>query len=194
MADACDVTWPTAGSGHANWRWKPTGCSSGSTKSTPWRRNPARTRRWWPTSAGCPSWTRCATRRRRRASRCPVTSTRRPTGAVSAVDCDRPGEVRACRAPTTRRCGRWATGSARRWRSPATCRPSSATSWPNCPVMQAHWRRKLARQGELRTLTRKYAADVDGVLAWADATPASGSRSSTSPRRRSRRWRSRWTS
>lgn len=25
---------------------------------------------------------------------------------------------------------------------------------------------KLARQGELRTLTRKYAADVDGVLAW----------------------------
>jgi len=27
---------------------------------------------------------------------------------------------------------------------------------------------KLARQGELRNLTRKYAADVDGVLAWAD--------------------------
>ena len=27
---------------------------------------------------------------------------------------------------------------------------------------------KLARQAELRTLTRKYAADVDGVLAWAD--------------------------
>jgi DNA repair protein RecN (Recombination protein N) len=26
---------------------------------------------------------------------------------------------------------------------------------------------KLARQGELRTLTRKYAADVDGVLSWA---------------------------
>jgi DNA repair protein RecN (Recombination protein N) len=27
---------------------------------------------------------------------------------------------------------------------------------------------KLARQGQLRALTRKYAADVDGVLAWAD--------------------------
>ncbi|MDT5012005.1 MAG: repair protein RecN, partial [Mycobacterium sp.] len=27
---------------------------------------------------------------------------------------------------------------------------------------------KLARQAQLRTLTRKYAADVDGVLAWAD--------------------------
>ena len=26
---------------------------------------------------------------------------------------------------------------------------------------------KLARQGELRTLTRKYAADIDGVLRWA---------------------------
>ena len=26
---------------------------------------------------------------------------------------------------------------------------------------------KLARQGELRTLTRKYAADIDGVLQWA---------------------------
>jgi DNA repair protein RecN (Recombination protein N) len=29
---------------------------------------------------------------------------------------------------------------------------------------------KLARQGELRVLTRKYAADVDGVLAWADGS------------------------
>ena len=27
---------------------------------------------------------------------------------------------------------------------------------------------KLARQGELRMLTRKYAADIDGVLQWAD--------------------------
>jgi DNA repair protein RecN (Recombination protein N) len=27
---------------------------------------------------------------------------------------------------------------------------------------------KLARQGELRALTRKYAADIDGVLAWAE--------------------------
>ena len=27
---------------------------------------------------------------------------------------------------------------------------------------------RLARQGQLRTLTRKYAADVDGVLAWAE--------------------------
>ncbi|MDY6999030.1 MAG: DNA repair protein RecN [Actinomycetota bacterium] len=27
---------------------------------------------------------------------------------------------------------------------------------------------KLARQAELRTLTKKYAADIDGVLAWAD--------------------------
>ena len=27
---------------------------------------------------------------------------------------------------------------------------------------------KLARQGELRNLTRKYAADVDGVLDWAE--------------------------
>jgi DNA repair protein RecN (Recombination protein N) len=27
---------------------------------------------------------------------------------------------------------------------------------------------KLTRQGELRTLTRKYAADIDGVLRWAD--------------------------
>jgi DNA repair protein RecN (Recombination protein N) len=29
---------------------------------------------------------------------------------------------------------------------------------------------KLARQGELRVLTRKYAADIDGVLAWADGS------------------------
>ncbi len=44
---------------------------------------------------------------------------------------------------------------------------------------------KLARQGELRTLTRKYAADIDGVLAVGRASRASGWRSSTSPRRRS---------
>ncbi|MCW2516085.1 MAG: recombination protein RecN [Mycobacterium sp.] len=31
---------------------------------------------------------------------------------------------------------------------------------------------KLSRQGELRNLTRKYAADVDGVLAWADEARA----------------------
>lgn len=31
---------------------------------------------------------------------------------------------------------------------------------------------KLARQGELRNLTRKYAADVDGVLAWAEEARA----------------------
>ena len=30
---------------------------------------------------------------------------------------------------------------------------------------------KLARQAELRNLTRKYAADVDGVLAWAAGCP-----------------------
>ena len=46
---------------------------------------------------------------------------------------------------------------------------------------------KLARQGELRALTRKYAADIDGVLAWA-ASRGNGWRSSMSPRRRSPAW------
>lgn len=31
---------------------------------------------------------------------------------------------------------------------------------------------KLARQAQLRTLTRKYAADIDGVLRWADEARA----------------------
>ena len=35
----------------------------------------------------------------------------------------------------------------------------------------------LTRQAELKTLTRKYAADVDGVLEWARQRPANGSRS-----------------
>ncbi|OBI22801.1 DNA repair protein RecN [Mycobacterium sp. E2462] len=35
------------------------------------------------------------------------------------------------------------------------------------PVDASALESKLARQAELRTLTRKYAADVDGVLAWA---------------------------
>ncbi|KKC02043.1 DNA repair protein RecN [Mycobacterium nebraskense] len=36
------------------------------------------------------------------------------------------------------------------------------------PVDASALEAKLARQAELRTLTRKYAADVDGVLRWAD--------------------------
>ena len=32
--------------------------------------------------------------------------------------------------------------------------------------MQAHWRESWPAKGELRGLTRKYAADIDGVLAW----------------------------
>jgi len=35
------------------------------------------------------------------------------------------------------------------------------------PVDSSALESKLARQAELRTLTRKYAADIDGVLAWA---------------------------
>ena len=41
---------------------------------------------------------------------------------------------------------------------------------------------KLARQAQLRTLTRKYAADIDGVLRWAPNL-ATGWRNSTSPKR-----------
>ncbi len=35
------------------------------------------------------------------------------------------------------------------------------------PIDASALETKLARQGELRSLTRKYAADIDGVLAWA---------------------------
>ena len=58
---------------------------------------------------------------------------------------------------------------------------------------------KLARQAELRSLTRKYAADVDGVLAWAARVPGAagaarrlrgGAGRAGAPRRRA--WPSRW--
>ncbi|MGV7699666.1 DNA repair protein RecN, partial [Mycobacterium kansasii] len=35
------------------------------------------------------------------------------------------------------------------------------------PVDASALESKLARQAELRTLTRKYAADIDGVIGWA---------------------------
>ena len=35
------------------------------------------------------------------------------------------------------------------------------------PVDASALESKLARQAQLRTLTRKYAADIDGVLRWA---------------------------
>ena len=48
-----------------------------------------------------------------------------------------------------------------------TSPPNWATISPTCQATPAHLESRLARQGELRNLTRKYAADVDGVLAWA---------------------------
>jgi len=66
-----------------------------------------------------------------------------------------------------RHCGRWPRRSPVRWPSSVTYRPNSATTWPNYLATRALWKPNFARQGELRTLTRKYAADIDGVLQWA---------------------------
>ena len=44
---------------------------------------------------------------------------------------------------------------------------NSAAYLDELPVDASALESKLARQAELRTLTRKYAADIDGVLRWA---------------------------
>jgi DNA repair protein RecN (Recombination protein N) len=44
-----------------------------------------------------------------------------------------------------------------------------ATYLDDLPADASTLETKLTRQGQLRTLTRKYAADIDGVLQWADA-------------------------
>ena len=54
-------------------------------------------------------------------------------------------------------------GAARRRRG----RSSPATSTGSTPTRSGS-RRVLGRQAELKALTRKYAADIDGVLAWAE--------------------------
>ncbi len=67
----------------------------------------------------------------------------------------------------TRRCGRWPNSSLARWPSIADVATELGDYLAELPSDASTLETKLARQGELRTLTRKYAADIDGVLQWA---------------------------
>ena len=122
--------------------------------------------RRWP--AGWPRPTTCARSPRPRRPRSSGPTTGRPGRAGRArADRRRPAPARRRRRPRAGRAGR--AGSARRSRCSPTSAPSSpATSTGSTPT-RSGWPQVLARQAELKALTRKYAADVDGVLAWADA-------------------------
>ena len=67
----------------------------------------------------------------------------------------------------TRRCGRWPTSSSEALTVVVDAARELGGYLDELPVDASALDTKLARQAELRTLTRKYAADIDGVLRWA---------------------------
>ena len=67
----------------------------------------------------------------------------------------------------TRRCGRWPNSSAGALAVVGDVSTELGDYLAELPSDASTLETKLARQGELRTLTRKYAADIDGVLQWA---------------------------
>ena len=69
--------------------------------------------------------------------------------------------------PATARSPRWTPSSATCWRSSTTSRASSPATWTGWTPTPSGSPHVLGRQAELKALTRKYAADIDGVLAWA---------------------------
>ena len=135
---------------------------------------PAKTTRWWRTSFGCPNWTRCARRRPPRARPWPgrddeLRHAPATAGRASRIGVDRRRQLRALAEQSARRYGDHRRAA------------SSATTWTT-----ACRRQRVGHQagpsGRATTLTRKYAADIDGVLEWAESR-ASGWPTWTSPRR-----------
>ena len=182
-------------SGHGNWRRRPTGSSSGSTRSTPSTRNPARTTRSSTTSAGCPNSTRCARPRNPHARRCPGRSTMPPTRTRHRPPTASGRRSRRWKRPTTPRCGRWPSSSASALAVIGDVSTELGDYLAELPSDASTLETKLARQAELRTLTRKYAADIDGVLAvgarvartaGAARRLRGGARRTGAPRRRAR--------
>ena len=113
-------------------------------------RNPARTTRWSPTSAGCPNSTRCAKPRRRRGRRCPARSTtpapearRRPTASGrrrSALEATDDSALRALAEQLGEALDRRSVTSSTELGGYLAELPSDASTLET----------KLARQGELR--------------------------------------------
>ena len=112
--------------------------------------NPARTTRWSTTSAGCRNSTRCARLRRRRAPRCPAWTT---TNRCQRCGVGRPTasgtRSRRWRAPTTRRCGRWARRLADALAVIGDVSTELGDYLAELPSDASTLETKLARQGEL---------------------------------------------
>ena len=166
LAEPPAAIWPTARSGHGSWRRKPTGSSSDSTKSTPSHPQPGEDdalvddirrlseldalREAAQAARAALSGPRRRCRRRMRIGR-----QRRRAGEVGVGGHRRLGVAGAGRA--ARRALAVITDVSTELGDYLAELPSDASTLET----------KLARQGELRTLTRKYAADIDGVLQWA---------------------------
>ena len=138
--------------------------ASRSTRSTPSTRNPVRTMPWSPRSCGSPNWTRCARPPPPRARRCPAELDDVSGGSAA----DSLGRARAALESTDdAKLQALAEQLGEALTVVADAGHELGSYLEELPVDASALESKLARQAELRTLTRKYAADIDGVLAWA---------------------------
>ena len=144
---------------------RPTCSGTASPRSRPSTRGPARTPRWPPRRTGSPPPTTCAPPRWPPATRCPASrrSTRTPRARPALVAAARHRLAGADDPELTALEPRLSEVS-------ALLADAAAELTGYLERLDADPDRLdavLSRQAELKALTRKYAADVDGVLAWA---------------------------
>ena len=145
-------------------------------------------------SGGCPSSTRCARPPKPRDPRYQGRST-------TTADADAASAANECRAGQVgvggHRRHRAAGAGGAAWREALAVIGDVSTELGDylteLPSDASTLETKLARQGELRALTRKYAADIDGVLAWARESRDRLAQLDVSEET-SRAWSARWPS
>ena len=189
------ATSPTARSGHGNSRRRPTGCKFGLDEIDavdPQARRGRRARRRHPPAVRTRRAARGRADRARALVRCARRRRRRGCGVGGSTESGR--RSRRWRPPTTPRCGRWATGSAEALAVIGDVSTELGDYLTELPSDASTLETKLARQGELRVADPQVRRRHRRCAGVGRASRASGWRSSTSPRRRSRGWRIRSTS
>ena len=156
---------PSAASTPGRWPARPTCCATASPRSRRSTRSRARTRRSSPTPAGWPTWTTCAPRPSPRSPRSPGRPTAPATSRTPRPSSARPGAaIAGTEDPRL-------TALEPRLAEASTLLTDVAAELSGyLETLEADPERLaqvLERQAALKGLTRKYAADVDGVLAWA---------------------------
>ena len=156
-----------AATGRGGSRRRRTCCGTASPRSRPSTRSPARTGELTEEARrlAAADDLREAAGTARAASR---GATRSDDDATGGGRPGRRGPPPARRVRRPARWPRWTRPRRRRWRSSTTSPASSTGYLDRLDADPERLGQVLGRQAELKALTRKYAADIDGVLAWAE--------------------------